>query len=135
MSIRKWFHGKATGVAGLGVPADRVFSPGAVGAAEPGDAPARPFIVNRLSPANPGVGPIVQQVMACWVHDDPGTMNNIDNTVKALKKGLDRIGPEAFEGMMILECRWIGTSADTYDDGHKTNVVFVEFQLTWKPAP
>jgi hypothetical protein len=138
MSIRKWFHGKASVVAGLGIPADRVFAAGAVGAAIPGDSPTRPFAVIRYGPRNPGVQPnfpVKQQVASVWVHDEPGTMKNIDAAVEALEVGLKNVAPVAFEGMKVMECRWIGNSEDFYDDHFQTNVVNVEFQLTWKPAP
>lgn len=138
MSIRKWLHEKTIVVPGLGIPADRVFSPGAVGLAVPGDSPDRPFAQIRWAPSNPGVQPsypVLQQVAAIWIHDNPGTMTLIDAAVEALRKNLPGTAPQSFEGMKVMECRWLGNSEDFYDDHFKTNVVNVEFQLTWKPAP
>lgn len=138
MSIRKWLYEKTIIVPGLGIPANRVLGPGAAGMAVPGDSPGRPFAQIRFSPKQPGVlptYPILQQVAAIWVHDDPGTMKNIDSAVEALRKTLPAAAPETYEGMHVMECRWIGSSEDFYDDHFLTNVVNVEFQLTWKPAP
>ena len=138
MSIRKWLYEKAIAVPGLGVPGDRVFGPGSAGLAVPGDSPTRPFIQIRFAPRNPGMlptYPLLQQVAAFWVHDDPGTMKNIDDAVEALRKSLPSAAPALFEGIRIMECRWTGSSEDFYDDHFLTNVVNVEFQLTWKPAP
>lgn len=138
MSIRKWAYVKASAVPGLGIPADRVFSPGAVGEAVPGDSPTRPFAVIRFSPSNPGVlpnFPVHQQVMQIWVHDDQGTMTKIDTAVEALRKNMPGYAPVVYEGMKIMECLWLGNSQDFYDDHYGTNVVYSEFQLTWKPAP
>jgi hypothetical protein len=70
-----------------------------------------------------------------WIHDEPGTMENIDTATSALEKYIPGFAPALHEGIRIMECRWEGCSDDLFDDHFGTNVVYADFQLTWKPAP
>lgn len=124
--------------ANTGVPQTSVYSSGAVGVAEPGTSATRPFIVIRFQPDNPGLFPrlaVSQQRWNAWVHDEPGTMENIDKAVKALKEELPTILIGDGEGVRILDNVWEGTFADGYDDHFGTNLKYVDFMTTYKPIP
>lgn len=138
MSLRKWAYAQVTGLTGFVIPDSRVYSSGAVGAEIPGDSPTRPFAVIRFATEAAGLlpsYPIHQRRFSVWVHDEPGTMENIDAAAKQLKEDLPATVPVLFEGDRIMECLWEGTSEDFYDDHFGTNVVRVDFNATYKPAP
>ena len=138
MSVRKWVYEKVLLVPGMGVFGGRFYSSGAVGEAVPGDSPARPFGVIRFSPGQPGVlptYPVNQRNFKIWLHDEPGTMSNIEDGCEALRKAMPGFAPELFMGNRIICCEWAGVSEDSYDDHFGTNTVWSDFRLTWKPAP
>lgn len=138
MSLRKWAYTKVTALTGFAIADENVFSSGAVGVAVPGDSPARPFAVIRLSPTNPGLYPKMggtqQTRFAVWLHDEPGSMDNIDAGIKSLKALASDL-PETFEGMVVMNVNWENDSQDFYDDHFGTNVMYSEFLATYKPAP
>lgn len=137
MSLRKWAYTKVIALTGFGIADDNVYSSGAVGLTIPGDSPARPFAVIRLSPNNPGIiprSPASQQRFAVWLHDEPGSMEKIDAGIKALKDLATDL-PEKFEGMVIINVNWETDSQDFYDDHFGTNVRYSEFLATYRDAP
>ena len=137
MSLRKRIYQAVTSLA-TGIPSDLVFSSGAAGQALPGDSPNRPFMVLRFQPDNPGLFPrfpMSQQRWNAWVHDDPGTMDNIDAAVAVLKAQLPAALTGAGEGVRIIETVWEGTFADGYDDHFGTTVTYVDFMTTYKAIP
>ena len=140
MGLRKLVFERITGLVEFTsvIPAARVFSPGAVGMKNPGHSPIRPFAVMRFQPDNPGMVPklpMSQQRFNVWLHDEPGSMDNIEDAVAALKKGLPGALPGVSENLRVIECVWEGTSADGYDDHFGTTTVYVDFMATYKPAP
>lgn len=139
MSLRKMVYQKAIGLADFiaVVPVDRLFSAGAAGMKNPGDSPSRPFAVVRFQPDNPGLVPKLpasQQRFSIWIHDEPGSMDNIEDAVAALRDGLPSALPGLLEGTRVMECVWEGTSADGYDDHFGTTTVYVDFMATYKPS-
>lgn len=137
MSLRKRVYQAVIAIP-TGIPDERVFSSGAVGVADPGKSAPRPFIVIRFQPDNPGLAPrlaVSQQRWNAWVHDEPGTMDNIDAAVKALKEEMPIELVGAGEGVRVMETVWEGTFADGYDDHFGTNVAYVDFLTTYKPIP
>jgi hypothetical protein len=134
MSLRKRVYQAVTAIA-TGIEDDQVYSSGAVGQESPGLSAKRPFIMIRFQPDNPGILPrlpVSQQRWNAWVHDEPGTMENIDTAVKALKELLPGILAGDGEGVRVLETVWEGTFADGYDDHFGTNVAYVDFLTTYK---
>lgn len=138
MSLRKLVYTKVSALPGLGIAPANVFSSGATGLAVPGKSPTRPFAVVRFQPDAPGLlstYPVHQQRFNVWVHDEPGTMERIDTAVKVLKEDLPGALPGVLDGLRVIECVWEGTFSDGYDDHFGTNVTYVDFMATYKPAP
>lgn len=137
MSLRKRVY-QAVTATNTGIPDDQVYSSGAVGQAEPGTSAKRPFIVIRFQPNGPGMlprYPVSQQRWNAWVHDESGSMENIDKAVEAL---VDEVPVLMFgdgEGVRVLETVWENTFADGYDDHFGTTVSYVDFLTTYKPIP
>lgn len=134
MSLRKRVY-QAVIAIDTGVAEDQVYSSGAVGQASPGISAERPFIMIRLQPDNPGILPrlpVSQQRWNAWVHDEPGSMDNIDKAVAALKENVPLLLAGNGEGVRVLETVWEGTFADGYDDHFGTNVSYVDFLTTYK---
>lgn len=137
MSLRKRVY-QAVTTANTGIADAQVYSSGAVGQAVPGTSATRPFIVIRFQPDNPGLVPkfpVSQQRWNAWVHDEPGTMDNIDAAVAALKEEVPVWMAGDGEGVRVIETVWEGTFADGYDDHFGTNVAYVDFMTTYKPIP
>lgn len=136
MSIRKRIFQAVVVVTGY--PIAHVLSSGAGGQANPGKSPGRPFIMIRLQPDNPGLVPrlpVSQIRWNAWVHDEPGTMENIDITVAVLKEDLPGALVGDGEGVRVIDTVWEGTFADGYDDHYGTNVTYVDFLTTYKSIP
>lgn len=134
MSLRKRVY-QAVIAIDTGIADDQVYSSGAVGQELPGISAKRPFIMIRFQPDNPGLIPrlpVSQQRWNAWVHDEPGTMDNIDKAVKALKELLPPTLAGLGEGVRILETVWEDTFADGYDDHFGTNVAYVDFLTTYR---
>lgn len=134
MSLRKRLY-EAVVAAASSVVGDQVYSPGAIGQQMPGVSAKRPFIVIRLQPDNPGILPrlpVSQQRWNAWVHDEPGTMDNIDQAVALLKQEVPIFLLGDGEGVRVLETVWEDTFADGYDDHFGTNVAYVDFLTTYK---
>lgn len=137
MSLRKRIYQAIIAIP-TGVDDAQVYSSGAVGQATPGRSAVRPFIVIRLQPDNPGLAPrlaVSQQRWNAWVHDEPGSMDNIDAAVKALKEEIPISLVGDGESIRVLETVWEDTFADGYDDHFGTNVSYVDFLTTYKPIP
>lgn len=137
MNLRKRIYAAVT-AANTGIPDGSVYSPGAAGKLVAGDSPSRPFIVVRFQPDNPGMlpkFPVHQRRWNAWVHDDPGTMENIDKAVDALKEEIPTLLQGSGEGVFIVETVWEDTFADGYDDHFGTTVTYVDFLTTYKPIP
>lgn len=137
MGLRKRIY-EAVTTAATGIPDGSVFSPGATGKAVAGDSPSRPFIVIRFQPEQPGVlprFPVTQRRWNAWVHDDQGTMDNIDLAVDALKKEIPTLLFGDGDGVRIIETVWEGVFADGYDDHYGTTVTYVDFMTTYRAIP
>lgn len=137
MSLRKRAY-QAVIASNTGIADAQVYSSGAVGQANPGHSAARPFIMIRFQPDNPGLAPrlaVSQQRWNAWVHDEPGTMDNIDAAVAALKEEIPILLVGDGENVRVLETVWEDTFADGYDDHFGTNVSYVDFLTTYKPIP
>lgn len=137
MSLRKRVY-QAVIATNSGIADAQVYSSGAVGQADPGKSASRPFIVVRFQPDNPGLLPrlpVSQQRWNAWVHDEPGTMENIDAAVEALKTEIPTLLVGDGENVRVLETVWEDTFADGYDDHFGTNVAYVDFLTTYKPIP
>lgn len=115
----------------------RVYTSGGVEGAEgPGDTPARPFIINRLSVNQqitrlPGTT-IRQQSVQVWLHTDPGSMLDTDDMAESLTTWLPSQTPAKRMGEVIIDCEWQDTSGDGYDDHYKTQTRYVTFLVTYK---
>lgn len=75
--------------------------------------------------------PTQQSRFAVWVHDEPGTMENIDSAIEILKNGLPGYALSA-GGIYVAECWWETTSNDAYDDHYQTNTRYAEFLTTYR---
>jgi hypothetical protein len=64
-----------------------------------------------------------------WVHDEPGSMLNIDDAAVALKDNLPIADGAVVGGMSVYEVRWSETGEDSYDDHYKTNCRPVRFSM------
>jgi hypothetical protein len=137
MSLRSRIY-EAVTVASTGILPENVYSSGAIGQASPGISAIRPFIVIRFQPDNPGMlprFPVSQQRWNAWVHDEPGSMDNIDRAVQALKEDVPGWLIGDGEGVRVIETVWEGTFADGYDDHFGTTVTYVDFLTTYKSIP
>jgi hypothetical protein len=115
-----------------------VYSSGAVGQSEPGTSATRPFIIIRFQPDGPGMlprYPVSQQRWNAWVHDETGSMDNIDKAVASLKEEVPVWLLGDGEGVRVIDTVWEGTFADGYDDHFGTTLSYVDFLTTYKNIP
>lgn len=137
MSLRKRVY-QAVIATNTGVADEQVYSSGAVGQASPGESAERPFIVIRFQPDQPAIlpsFPMSQLRWNAWVHDEPGSMENIDDAVAALVKEVPTLLFGEGEGVRVIETVWEGTFADGYDDHFGTSLSYVDFLTTYKNIP
>lgn len=139
--MRKWMYENVTGCPGVsGFAADRVYtSGGAGGELGPDDMPSKPFIMIRLGINQQGTRlpgtTIRQQSVQVWLHTEQGSMLSTDALAEALQKHLPAQAPEKRADEVIIECEWLDTSGDGYDDHFKTETRYVTFLVTFKTTP
>lgn len=134
--MRKWSYETVASSPGVSEAfASRIYGPGAVEGAEPGDSPTRPFIVIRFSTRDSALGGVKQQRIQVWLHDDNSSMLPMDSIANGLEKWLPDNAPAWHDGDWIMDCVWEDTSGDGFDDHYQTQTRYVTFLITYRPAP
>ncbi len=108
---------------------DRVLAPGAV------ENPLKPFTLINMNSEQPVFGlPAEARAQSVpftvWLHDEPGSMVDIDNASIIIKDALPaKIEEEGFKigNLSVYEVRWTGTGDDGYDDHFGTTCRPVRF--------
>lgn len=136
--MRKWLYEAVKSCPGQQeFSAGRVMTTGSVeGPGGVDDAPDKPFIVIRLSTADPFPGTSVKQQRGqVWLHDNPGSLLDTDGLCEALADHVPAQAPAVRPEAVIMECEYEETSGDGFDDHFQTDTRYVTFRITYKPTP
>lgn len=125
--MRTWLYNRVKGLAlVIDKIGDKVISSGAA------DNPAPPFIVITM-----GVEQAYQDMppstktqtipFTVAVHDDPGSMLDIDDLAIAIKNGVPSLDSFKIGGLSVMQVKWTDTGEDGYDDHWGTNFRPVRF--------
>lgn len=131
--MRTWLYNRIKGLGDMpdafGVGSSmRVFSSGSA------DQPHKPFLlvvmmVEQSFPDMPREAGVQNIPFRVEVHDDPGSMLDIDDAALVLKNGLPTPAGVVVGGMSVYEVRWLEIGEDGYDDHYATNVRPVRFNM------
>lgn len=112
------------------IPAERWCEAGSV---TEENVPERMFAVIRYGVDSPGMGDIQRGIVTIWIHDNPGTYEDINKVLKALYGRLNRVeGQQDGSGNEITSCVWESNSGDLYDPGFRTVTRNATFNLVGK---
>lgn len=100
------------------------------------NVPERMFVVMRWGTIGVGVGKVRRQTCTFWIHDSPGSYDDIGKVLTALDGRLDGAVSLRTEGdsSEILSISWSGTSGELQDTGFRTIVRNISFEVIGKEA-
>lgn len=100
------------------------------------EAPAKPFIVYRLSTTTPGVtarSKYRQTRLEVWVHDVPGSYNKIDGVLSDIEDVFGAVTYASYaEGESISSANFESRSPDLDDTGFRSICKMSSFNLIGK---
>lgn len=136
--MRTWLYNRIKAAAGIpaafGSGANmRVISTGAA------DQPVKPFMIVQMGTEDPPLGSVAEErtqlvPFTVWVHDEPGSMLNIDDAAIALKNAIPTEDGVVVGGLSIYRVKWEMTGEDAYDDHFGTNTRPVRFSAMTRRA-
>jgi len=99
--------------------------------------PVKPFLLVRFDVETRPLDSVAEMRVSrvpfsVWVHDEPGSMLDIDDACFALKNNLPTTDGAVVGGMSHYGIEWEEIGQDTYDDGYLTNTRPVRFWLMTK---
>lgn len=102
------------------------------GVEDPG--PQRPFVMVHMGIEQTPLGmPASSRTLEIpfdvVVHDNPGTMLDIDDACVIVKDSLPAFAPAVVGAMSVYEVKYEETSRDLWDDHFKTNTRRVSFRM------